>query len=68
MSRSAENQKKETNPQGTPTITMPVNHGEKPEKFYGLHFKRWQQKMFFYLAIWTLRGSYQKRLLKYRTE
>jgi len=33
MSGSAENQKNETNPQGTPTITMPVNHGEKPEKF-----------------------------------
>ena len=54
MSGSAENQKKETNPQGTPTITMSVNHGEKPEKFSGLHFKRWQQNMLFYLTTLNL--------------
>ena len=25
-------------------ITVPVNHGEKPERFNGTEFKRWQQK------------------------
>ena len=37
----------------TPTmapVTVPVNHGEKLEKFNGLNFKRWQQKMLFYLT------------------
>ena len=29
----------------TPAVTVPVNHAEKPEKFNGLNFKRWQQKM-----------------------
>ena len=37
----------------TPT-TVPVNHGEKPEKFNGTDFKRWQQKMLFYLNILNL--------------
>jgi hypothetical protein len=27
------------------------NAGERPFKFEGLHFKRWQQKMFFYLTL-----------------
>ena len=31
----------------TPAVTVPVNHAEKPEKFNGLNFKRWQQKMLF---------------------
>ena len=26
----------------TPAVTVPVNHAEKPEKFNGLNFKRWQ--------------------------
>ena len=34
----------------TPAVTVPVNHAEKPEKFNGLNFKRWQQKMLFYLT------------------
>ena len=34
--------------------TVPVNHGEKPEKFNGVDFKRWQQKMLFYLATLNL--------------
>ena len=25
--------------------TVPVNHGEKPEKFLGTDFKRWQKKL-----------------------
>uniref|UniRef100_A0A251S4G8 Putative EF-hand domain pair, Reverse transcriptase, RNA-dependent DNA polymerase n=1 Tax=Helianthus annuus TaxID=4232 RepID=A0A251S4G8_HELAN len=31
-----------------------ANHAERPEKFSGLHFKRWQQKMFFYLTTMNL--------------
>ncbi|PKI43711.1 hypothetical protein CRG98_035910 [Punica granatum] len=33
---------------------VPVNHVEKPEKFNGLNFKRWQQKMLFYLTTLNL--------------
>ena len=33
-----------------------VAHGEKPEKFGGVDFKRWQQKMLFYLT--TLKDGY----------
>ena len=45
---------------GTPTPVsvasnaVPINHGEKPEKFNGTEFKRWQQKMFFYLTTLNL--------------
>ncbi|KAL2466738.1 Uncharacterized protein Adt_42589 [Abeliophyllum distichum] len=35
-------------------VTVPVNHGEKPKKFNGLNFKRWQQKMLFYLITLNL--------------
>ncbi|GJV11610.1 pol polyprotein [Tanacetum coccineum] len=50
----------------TAPVTAPVNvtgapvtntvsiHAEKPEKFNGQNFKRWQQKMFFYLTILNL--------------
>ncbi|GJT38723.1 RNA-directed DNA polymerase, eukaryota [Tanacetum coccineum] len=31
-----------------------ANHAEKPEKFSGQNFKRWQQKMFFYLTTLNL--------------
>ena len=31
-----------------PTVTF--SHGERPEKFTGVDFKRWQQKMLFYLT------------------
>ncbi|KAK9995728.1 hypothetical protein SO802_020414 [Lithocarpus litseifolius] len=35
-------------------ITVPVNHGEKSEKFNGTECKRWQQKMLFYLTTLNL--------------
>ena len=31
-----------------------VAHGKKPEKFGGVDFKRWQQKMLFYLTTLNL--------------
>ena len=34
----------------TPIMTVPANHVERPKKFSGLNFKRWQQKMMFYLT------------------
>ena len=46
----------------TPTHIVPnvpttvlVNHGEKSEKFNGTEFKRWQQKILFYLTALNLR-------------
>ncbi|XP_072975161.1 uncharacterized protein [Typha angustifolia] len=33
---------------------VPTVYGEKPEKFYGAEFKRWQQKMLFYLTTLNL--------------
>lgn len=41
---------------GAPTIvhSNSVSHGEKPEKFVGVDFKRWQQKMLFYLTTLNL--------------
>ena len=47
----------------TPTVVPPltpvmalmtVSHGEKSEKFNGIEFKRWQQKMLFYLTTLNL--------------
>ncbi|XXG56830.1 hypothetical protein AAC387_Pa03g4144 [Persea americana] len=40
-------------PVTTPTPVM-VNYGEKPKKFNGAEFKRWQQKMLFYLTTLNL--------------
>ncbi|GJY34361.1 retrovirus-related pol polyprotein from transposon TNT 1-94 [Tanacetum coccineum] len=37
-------------PTGAPATNTVANHAEKPEKFNGQNFKRWQQKMFFYLT------------------
>ena len=37
----------------TPVVPV-VHHGEKPEKFNGLNFKMWQQKMLFYLTTLNL--------------
>ena len=31
-------------------VPISVSHGEKPKKLCGLNFKRWQQKMLFYLT------------------
>ena len=36
------------------TVPISVSPGEKPEKFSGLNFKRWQQKMMFYLTTLNL--------------
>ncbi|GMP21693.1 hypothetical protein CsSME_00000025 [Camellia sinensis var. sinensis] len=36
------------------TPAVPVNHREKSEKFNGNDFKRWQQKMMFYLTTLNL--------------
>ena len=36
------------------TVPISVSPGEKPEKFSGLNFKRWQQKMLFYLTTLNL--------------
>ena len=42
----------QTVPSATPLVppTIPSSHGERPEKFNGQDFKRWQQKMLFYLT------------------
>ncbi|GJW68865.1 hypothetical protein Tco_0123289 [Tanacetum coccineum] len=39
---------------GAPVTTTVANHAEKPEKFNGHNFKRWQQKIFFYLTTLNL--------------
>ncbi|GJS82548.1 hypothetical protein Tco_0749089 [Tanacetum coccineum] len=39
---------------GAPVTNTVSNHVEKPEKFYKQNFKRWQQKMFFYLTTLNL--------------
>ncbi|KAF5951613.1 hypothetical protein HYC85_009557 [Camellia sinensis] len=41
-------------PTPPPIETVLVNYGEKPEKFLGTDFKRWQQKMLFYLTTLNL--------------
>ena len=43
-----------TNIIDTPVVTPTTTHGVKPEKFTGLDFKRWQQKMLFYLITLNL--------------
>ncbi|GJR78407.1 hypothetical protein Tco_0149192 [Tanacetum coccineum] len=37
-------------PTGAQATNTVANHAERPEKFNGQNFKRWQQKMFFYLT------------------
>ncbi|XXG71257.1 hypothetical protein AAC387_Pa07g0552 [Persea americana] len=41
-------------PISTPAPLIMVNNGEKPEKFNSTEFKRWQQKMMFYLTTLNL--------------
>ncbi|GKE96498.1 hypothetical protein Tco_1581353 [Tanacetum coccineum] len=38
------------NTTGAPVTNTVANHAERPEKFNGQNFKRWQQIMFFYLT------------------
>ncbi|KAL2541592.1 Uncharacterized protein Adt_02570 [Abeliophyllum distichum] len=38
----------------TSHVTVPFNHGKKLEKFIRLNFKRWQQKILFYLTTLNL--------------
>nr|GEY28168.1 hypothetical protein [Tanacetum cinerariifolium] len=38
------------NSTGASVTNMVANHAERPKKFNGQNFKRWQQKMFFYLT------------------
>ncbi|CAI9769382.1 unnamed protein product [Fraxinus pennsylvanica] len=45
-------------------VTIPVNHGEKSDKFIGLNFKRWQQKMLFYLTTLNLARFLTESALK----
>ena len=37
-------------------ITVPVNHGEKLERFNGTEFKRWQQKIKKIILIFSLKA------------
>jgi hypothetical protein len=39
-------------------------HGEKSKKFNGLNFKRWQQKILFYLTTLNLVEFWTKKTLK----
>ncbi|XP_075499754.1 uncharacterized protein LOC142538281 [Primulina tabacum] len=43
-----------TAPAPMPTVPAAPAHGEKPAKFSGVDFKRWQQKMLFYLTTLSL--------------
>ncbi|KAL2534640.1 Uncharacterized protein Adt_07991 [Abeliophyllum distichum] len=36
------------------SVSTHIPHGEKPEKFNRVDFKRWQQKMMFYLTTLNL--------------
>ena len=40
-----------TNIIDTPVVTPTTTHGVKPEKFTGLDFKRWRQKMFYLITL-----------------
>ena len=54
-------------PSPTPVMApMTVSHGEKPEKFNGTEFKRWQQKMLFYLTTLNLARFLQEDALAFK--
>ena len=46
------------------SIVLPTGHGEKSEKFNGLDFKRWQQKMLFYVTTLHLARFLQEEAPK----
>ena len=46
------------------TVPISVSHGEKLDKFSRLNFKRWQQKMFFYLTTLNLARFLKEEALK----
>ncbi|KAL2541818.1 Uncharacterized protein Adt_02796 [Abeliophyllum distichum] len=48
----------------TSHVIVPLNHGEKLEKFNGLNCKRWQQKILFYLTTLNLARFLTKDALK----
>nr|XP_033514982.1 uncharacterized protein LOC117279537 [Nicotiana tomentosiformis] len=41
----------------------PPAPAEKPEKFFGIDFKRWQQKIFFYLTTLSLQKFIKENVL-----
>ena len=52
----------------TPVLTqnhvqVPMSHGEKLEKFSGIKFKRWQQKILFYLTTLNLARFFHEEAL-----
>ena len=52
-----------------PTIVpISISHGEKPEKFNGLNFKRWQQKTLFYLTTLNLATILTKKTPKLKED
>ena len=50
------------------TVPISVSLGEKPEKFSGLNFKRWQQKMFFHLTTLNLARFLTEEALKLKED
>ena len=61
MSTAIETATENGTPNVTPTpiliqnnVQVLINHGEKGEKFNGTEFKRWHQKMLFYLTTLNL--------------
>ena len=51
-------------PPPTPVmVPMTMSHGEKAEKFNGTEFKRWQQKMLFYMTTLNLARFLQEDAL-----
>ncbi|XP_073064121.1 uncharacterized protein [Primulina eburnea] len=44
-------------------VAILASYGEKPEKFTGVDFKRWQQKMLFYLTMLNLARFFSENAL-----
>ena len=49
-------------------LSISVSHGEKPEKFNGLDFKRRQHKMLFYLTTLNLARFLTEDALKFKKD